>query len=416
MPQHQPSRPEGPPFDDTIVNHQLVNSRGQSLKPDLIASIPKGFFQVDDKWTCYRRNYFNVSSAFTFKIHSLDTQCYLQRNNSSHAELITQWAISIAAKTAAGNNNESEPRGLVQHTPKRDKATESVPTRHLVVPAPGQALVNSSSLSHNGLFPNGSHIGSCLPGTLDSFGHAGLQSPPNQYTFERIQFQKATANNGKRRAQQQYFHVVVKLEVNVGRPGGQDEWLVVATRQSHPMVVRGRSPGHYKDNRRDSQTSMDPDGSSGHSVEGGPSAFSMPSLGSNHATGMSWAPSHHRQGHQYGTSFSQRMDEPDKSSVSPESSSTLASSPAKGENYHLSAIMGRTMVPESNFDRIVLSPITSKTNGDHMEYRQSKMRSCEGDGPDYPSSFYQSSADHAYHNPSFDFSATSLSQALCASS
>ncbi|KAJ9664546.1 hypothetical protein H2198_000197 [Neophaeococcomyces mojaviensis] len=416
IPHHQPSRPEGPPFEETMVVHQLTNIRGHVFKPDIIASIPKGFFQVDEKWTCYRRNYFSVSCAFTLKTHNPDTQCYLQRNNNNHAETISQWAVSITAKTAAANNNDSESRGLVQHTPKRDKATESVPTRHLVNPGPGQTIATSGNPSHNGIFASGTHLGSCVPGIIDTFGHPSSQSPPTQYTFERIQFQKATANNGKRRAQQQYFHVVVKLEANVGCHGGQDDWVVIATKQSYPMVVRGRSPGHYKDGRRDSQTSMDPDGNSGHSAEGGHSNFSMPSLGSNHTTSMSWASNQQRNGHQYGTPFSHRIDESDASSVSPVSSSTLASSPVKGENYHFSTAMGRTMVPETSFDRIVLSPIASKTNSDLVEYQHMKKQSFEDNASHCQGSFYQSSLDHVYHSPSFDFSATSTSQNLCASS
>jgi hypothetical protein len=68
-----------------------------------------------------------------------------------------------------------------------------------------------------------------------------LQSPPPQHTFERIHFQKATANNGKRRAQQEFFHVVVELWADVGRMG-VSERIEIATRHSAQIVVRGRSP------------------------------------------------------------------------------------------------------------------------------------------------------------------------------
>ena len=409
-----PNRPEGPPFEDTQKLHNIVNSRGQSLTVDVVASIPKGFFRVDDKWTCYRRNYFSVSCGFTYKTPNLDGQVYLQR--SSHHESITGYAVSITAKTAAANNTDSETRGLVQHTPKRDKATESIPTRHSVVPTPPQALTNGHVMSHSALYPTSHHLSACLPSGLDAFGHTATQSPQTNYTFERIQFQKATANNGKRRAQQQYFHVVVKLEVNIGRPGGPDDWVIAATRQSHPMVVRGRSPGHYKDSRRDSQTSMDPDGGSGHCGDSHGSFLSH-QMGNTHASNSNNAHASYRQSHHFGTSVSHRahaVDESESSTASPGSCSAMGSSPNKRGTCPTSCAMTRTLHTDSGFDRVTLSPILSKTTTDIMSYPQAKKRPFEDDMSDCASSFYPSAMDTSYHNPSFDFSATSASQALCA--
>lgn len=411
------TRPEGPPFEDTHHVHTLVNSRGQSLKVDILASIPKGFFKVEDKWTCYRRNYFSVNCGFTFKPHSLDTRVFVQRCSHSQPEQVQAYAVSIAAKTAVVNNNESEPRGLVQHTPKRDKATESVPTRHPVIATPSQSLTNGHHLPHGSLYSSTSH--GLIPPGLEPFGHTNGQAPQTNYTFERIQFQKATANNGKRRAQQQYFHVVVRLEVNIGRPGGPEDWHIVATKQSHPMVVRGRSPGHYKDNRRDSQTSMDPDGGSGHSADGHPT-FGLHALGSSHGSSMSnahasYRPSHHH----YGTSYSHtshRMDESDSTSTSPGSSATLCSSPRKGENCHTVDTIARNSHADANFDRVVLSPIINKQVSDSMDFMRSKKRSYQDDNTDCAGSYFQPALDSNYHTPAFDFSATSSVQALCASS
>ena len=415
--QQPPSRPEGPPFEDTTKVHTLIGSRGHVLGVDVIASIPKGFFRVDDRWTCYRRNYFNVSCGFTFKTHTVEGQTFLQRYQ--HPEQVYGYAVSISARTAAANNSESEIRGLVQHTPKRDKATESVPTRHAVVPIPAQSVSNGLSLPQNGLYASNSHLTTCMSTPLDAFSQSAAQSPQTNYTFERIQFQKATANNGKRRAQQQYFHVVVKLEVNIGRPGGPDDWVVVATRQSHPMVVRGRSPGHYKDNRRDSQTSMDPDNGCGHSGDSGSASFSVQSLGHGHGTSMNGTSSQYQHSHHYGNSYSHsshRADEADSSSTSPGSLTTLETSQTKGENYHLACNMTRTTLADASFDRIVLSPILSKTTSDSMGYHHSKKGRFEDEMAHSTTSFFNPTMEANYHNPSFDFSATSTSQALCASS
>src|SRR5216117_1336256 len=67
---------------------------------------------------------------------------------------------------------------------------------------------------------------------------------PRVVTYERIQFKQATANNGKRRAAQQYFSLIVEAyAVILGEQGTED--VRVAVSKSSPVVVRGRSPGHY---------------------------------------------------------------------------------------------------------------------------------------------------------------------------
>jgi meiosis-specific transcription factor NDT80 len=295
------TRVDGPPFDDTKVVHPIITSLNQQLVPEIAASIQKGFFQVDGKWTCYRRNYFTVSCSFSFRTSSYEGQLYLQRHSSHQAEPIKQFAVSISAKTAIMNSNqESEVRTLVQHTPKRDKATESVPGKVAIQPAPTPSLSSSGGLPSNGnLYSNPQQVApSGLPGYNTGPGYSSTQHhiPPTSYTFERIQFQKATANNGKRRAQQQYFHIVVELSADVSRAGESPHWVRVATKQSEPMVVRGRSPGHYKDNgRRDSTASMDPDCGSGASGDLGAGLSSVNGLlGSSpsHPSSMDWESSH----------------------------------------------------------------------------------------------------------------------------
>ena len=293
------TRPDGPPFDDTRVIHPVITSRHHQLTPDIAASIQKGFFQVDGRWTCYRRNYFTVSCSFNFRTSSYDGQLYVQRHSNHQAEPINQFAISITAKTAAMNSNqESEVRALVQHTPKRDKATESVPGKVIIQPAPTPSFSSSTALSANGnLYASSQQVSpSLLVDYSTTYTSTQHQTPPTSCTFERIQFQKATANNGKRRAQQQYFHIVVELSADISRAGESPHWVKIATKQSEPMVVRGRSPGHYKDNvRRDSTTSMDPDRGSGAGGDPGAGLGSMNGLlGSSrsHPSSMDWEPSH----------------------------------------------------------------------------------------------------------------------------
>jgi meiosis-specific transcription factor NDT80 len=283
MSQADASESKGPGFEETLEKVKVFNSNGTSVKLDINAAIQKGFFEVDQKWTCYRRNYFTVTCSFQISPHQAGP-FYLTQHGQSKA--IEGWAVSISAKTAPFNNDGSQVRHLVQHTPKRDKKDETTPGKHAVSPQTPQQFQHQHHLQHHHLHgnPHHHHHGGHLvhdpfypthTNHLGSFGRAwpetsvsGEPTPPSAYTFERIQFQKATANNGKRRAQQQFFHIVVQLSANVHPVKGEKDWVLVAEKVSDPMVVRGRSPGHYKDNhqRHDRSAHMD-DRNGGHGSE-----------------------------------------------------------------------------------------------------------------------------------------------------
>ncbi|RJE17681.1 hypothetical protein PHISCL_09982 [Aspergillus sclerotialis] len=259
---------DAPPFHETNTLHQIV-SGNQTVKPEIWAKIHKGFFQADDKWTCYRRNYFSVSCSFTLNPFT-PSPLFLKLSDHQGAERIRSFSMSISAIV---NGHYGEIRELVQHTPKRDKQSERRPGKIPLQPTqPGRGSNNSQL---------GFSLGSPTAMDYTSYGSTPQPTqPPMQHTFERIQFQKATANNGKRRAQQQYYNLVVELYAEISNPvaGCDSQWIKIARKQSHPMVVRGRSPGHYKDGRRDSTTSMGPDGGSGAAGDGS-GAVLPPSIG-----------------------------------------------------------------------------------------------------------------------------------------
>lgn len=323
---------DGPPFEDTKVIYPVITARNQQLTPKIDAKIQKGFFKVDQKWTCYRRNYFTVSCSFSLKPVTYEPQVYLRRPGSQQHEQVNFFAMQISAKTAMVNNQGSESRNLIQHTPKRDRATESVPDKVILQPAQPSILANSGSYHGSStMYGTSSNVPSSMMADYNpqQYISAQHQGHPHSHTFERIQFQKATANNGKRRAQQQYFHVVVKLFADVGRHGDL-EWVEIATSQSHPMVVRGRSPGHYKDNRRDSSTSMDPDRGAGGGGDGSGGAPSMGSyLGPPHgrSSTMDWESSHRNSSHIGGSYRRTAEDCSSTSAASVESSSSSCCEP-----------------------------------------------------------------------------------------
>ncbi|OJJ58653.1 hypothetical protein ASPSYDRAFT_151728 [Aspergillus sydowii CBS 593.65] len=321
-----PPTADAPPFKETNTLFSVF-SGNQIVRPEIGAKIHKGFFQVDEKWTCYRRNYFSISCSFSF--HPSAHGPFFLKTDSRN-ERIHQFSMSISAIV---NEQHGEVRELVQHTPKRDKQSERPPQRVVLQPSQTTAMVPSlgstSSVGQPG-FPLMSQSTGMGIEYNSSYGGAPQQhQPPTQHTFERIQFQKATANNGKRRAQQQYYNLVVDLYAEITNPLGNNEWVKIARKLSHPMVVRGRSPGHYKDGRRDSSTSMGPDGGSGGAGDGNGGAVLPPGLGQATRSHITLLPyeSTQRGGHSYGRADYHQMTATDHSplSASPHISSSSSS-------------------------------------------------------------------------------------------
>ncbi|CAO3696594.1 unnamed protein product [Umbelopsis ramanniana] len=210
----------GPLFTPT---KQLVElwtmDRSAGLQVHLNCRIDRGFFLADNDWTCYRRNYFQISGAFDMiqdmgYIEQPDLPCCIKTENGFVP--VQHFLFGIGARVA-----DSDKRiDIVQHTPKRDKGPQIVPAPKPIRP--------------------GGHLG---PG-------GGINPPNHQVqltslvSFERLQFKTATANNGKRRAAQQYYEIVVELLAHCQN----NQRYKIATCHTAPLVVRGRSPGHYSDN------------------------------------------------------------------------------------------------------------------------------------------------------------------------
>ncbi|KAL8969843.1 MAG: hypothetical protein Q9197_004129 [Variospora fuerteventurae] len=250
-----------PPFQPTRMwVHKVMASNGDALQVDVQAKIDKGFFKADQDWTCYRRNYFSVACSYTLSPYNPQMEPLSLRKTSRDSSLlpIRSLAICISARI---DSEEGKLIELVQHTPKRDKGPTGRPEKIKLHP--------NTSLGAVGIHPG--HGGGLGAGSGLSSDYETAYAPTSPTTqqsqtvasFDRIQFKSATANNGKRRAAQQYFHIIVELFAEVSsNQTAEATWTKVASRISAPMVVRGRSPGHYSDDRRGSSTSMGPGGGS----------------------------------------------------------------------------------------------------------------------------------------------------------
>ncbi|CAK7197418.1 meiosis-specific transcription factor ndt80 [Sporothrix eucalyptigena] len=248
-------KPQIPPLMETTSfgTLQYVDGpgAGQPVKLEINGTIDKGFFLSEKEWTCYRRNYFSCICSFAVSPHyPASGMTFLQNNGTRNS--VHGFSMSISAVVSDNDNHTIE---LVQHTPKRDKGPTARPEKvHLIAKPPQPAHHNMGLYTDSGISVGGRYDHAYGP---PQAGH------PTEHTFERIQFKQATANNGKRRAAQQYYHLLVELWAEVGAPGSSDWHSVkVAHRKSAKMIVRGRSPGHYQPERRGS-TSSGPGGSAG---------------------------------------------------------------------------------------------------------------------------------------------------------
>jgi meiosis-specific transcription factor NDT80 len=229
---------------------------GTPIKIDIHGAIDKGFFLSDGEWTCYRRNYFSCVCSYSLTPHYHNATMQYLPAGSATSYQVFGFAMSISAVVS---DSDSQSIDLVQHTPKRDKGPTAKPDKVRLLPKTPQQPPHPLGMyqDHHAM-----SSGSRAIYEGQGYGQSGQGPYPQEHTFERIQFKQATANNGKRRAAQQYYHLVVELFVDVGTQNSGEQFVKVAERKSAKMIVRGRSPGHYQTERRGS-TSSGPGGSSG---------------------------------------------------------------------------------------------------------------------------------------------------------
>ncbi|KJZ79829.1 hypothetical protein HIM_00543 [Hirsutella minnesotensis 3608] len=247
---------KAPPLQPVQMLGQLcyTDAAMTPVKVEIRGLVDKGpFLSNDQEWTCYRRNYLSCQCSYALSpMYFPNVPIQFTPSSSSQASMSAQtfqvygFAMCISAVVA---ENEQQHIELVQHTPKRDKGPISKPTKVPMVPKLGNS-------SHHAMGTYGD--GGAVPGTRGLYpdGHGGTQANGqhyvNEHSFDRIQFKSATLNNGKRRAAQQYYHLIVELWADVGAHN-PEQYVKVAYRKSAKMIVRGRSPGHYQNERRASQ-------------------------------------------------------------------------------------------------------------------------------------------------------------------
>lgn len=201
-------------FTETVQYYEVFNyDKTKSFNFRIIPKVDRGFFPTGPErdFTCYRRNYFQVSVSFSAdnvkNPIEFNNPCFLKIGNDFFT--VRNFYIGISAKV---KNSNKEIR-VVQQTAKREKGPQNRPAHKL-----------------------------CKPGGNPNYYH-GLTSNKSIVTFERLQFKSATPNSSKRIATQQFYALVIELYAETA-----ERKYKIATLESKRLIVRGRSPGHYQNN------------------------------------------------------------------------------------------------------------------------------------------------------------------------
>ncbi|KAL4799876.1 hypothetical protein BDV19DRAFT_353951 [Aspergillus venezuelensis] len=111
-----------PPFHQTTNSYSIVWGN-QLLQPSIEAKIYKGFFLVNDKWTCYRRHYFSILCSFYLHPSaSVHGPFFLKADNQ--VKRIHRFSMSVSA---VANGRYNDITKLVQHTRRSDGQFEKRP-------------------------------------------------------------------------------------------------------------------------------------------------------------------------------------------------------------------------------------------------------------------------------------------------
>ena len=214
-------------------NFMCIGTR-EPVFAQINARLDRGFFvNENQEWTSYRRNYFKVSVGFTLHQNPDGPAIAMDANTdvtlSRNGQHFKSFQVGLVGRLADCDKCVE----LIQHTPKRDKNAINI-VRPMTVAPGGNPAISASASGTPATASNG------LQGSM-SPPASGTTFAPTVVTFDRVQFKKATANNGKRKAAQQFY----TLEVELYGITELDERVLISTIASAPLVIRGRSPGHY---------------------------------------------------------------------------------------------------------------------------------------------------------------------------
>ena len=228
-----------PEFHETEIKGDMRDAAGAQVLVVMHARfvLKKKAAKQRNFWILYRRNYFGIQASYNLegsRDSTLDETLYLYRINHK-PELIQGLFMCMRGVV---ENEEGPEIKIVVFSPKRKpihEGTEPPP----IEPRRMKPLTEGSTKFF-------------AESTGDRQDH--LKVPMN-HTFPRNQFRAATQNNGARRTEQQFYHILLELKAEI-LVDGVPKLFIVSSRMSDALVVRGRCPLSFKDKDKDKDGNM----------------------------------------------------------------------------------------------------------------------------------------------------------------
>ena len=223
-----------PDFDDTKIKGDMRDAAGLQVSVVMHARwvLKKRAAKQRGFWILYRRNYFGIQGSYQLKSledSSPDETLYLHRKNSKPEAIKT---LFMCMRGVVDTEEGPEIKIVVFDAKRKPLHAGNEPPP--IKPQRMKPLTEGSTKFYT-------------ESTGDRQDHMNV---PMNHTFHRNQFRAATQNNGQRRTEQQYYHIVLELKAEI-MVDGVPTLFTVASRISEPLVVRGRCPLSFKDKDKD---------------------------------------------------------------------------------------------------------------------------------------------------------------------
>ena len=223
-----------PEFHETEIKGDMRDAAGAQVSVVMHARfvLKKKAARQRNFWILYRRNYFGIQGSYNLegsRDSTPDETLYLYPINGEPKPV---QALFMCMRGVVENEEGPEIK-IVVFSPKRKpihEGTEPPP----IQPQRMKPLTEGSTKFF-------------VESTGNRQDHMKV---PMNHTFPRNQFRAATQNNGARRTEQQFYHILLELKAEI-LVDGVPKLFLVSSRFSDALVVRGRCPLSFKDKDKD---------------------------------------------------------------------------------------------------------------------------------------------------------------------
>ena len=226
-----------PTFNEAKIKGDMRDSAGVRVPVTIHARfvLKKKAARQRNFWILYRRNYFGIQGSYDLKPlpdSSSNETLYLYRDRHKPEPIR---ALLMCMRGVVESDEGPEIKIVVFNAKRKPLHEGKEPPP--IEPQRMKPLTEGST----------KHF-------VDSTGNRQdhLNVPMN-HTFHRNQFRAATQNNGARRTEQQFYHILLELKAEI-IVDGVSKLFTVASKMSKPLVVRGRCPLSFKKKDKDGDT------------------------------------------------------------------------------------------------------------------------------------------------------------------